>query len=142
MVENTKIIRDVLSTIISISGRKTTQSHAIYLLESTLNDLKKQYSFLENINVKDTTYIEDGEPITIMSDVNKVRIKEIGPAVKDIITHLNSSMGDEAGHFFLKELAHKLDDESVNSLKNMGVDLDLMQLEKQVSKMERDLIRK
>ena len=140
-MENSKIIRDVLSSIISISGRKTTQSHAIYLLDSTLNTLKKQYSFLENVNVKDTTYLEDGEQISIMTEVNKVNEHEMGPAVKDIITHLNLSLGDEAGHFFLKELAHKLNDESIISLKNMGVDLDLMYLEKQVSKMEKDIFK-
>ena len=141
MVENSKIIKDVLSSIISISGRKTTQSHAVYLIESTLNELKKQYAFLENINVKDTTYIEDGDQISIMTEVNKVNLQEMGPAVKDIITHLNISLGDEAGHFFLKELAHKLNDESIMSLKNMGVDLDLMHLEKQVSKMEKEILK-
>ena len=140
-MENSKIIKDVLSTIISISGRKTTQSHAIYLLESTLNTLKKQYSFLENINVQDTTYIEDGEQISIMTEVNKVKENEMGSAVKDIITHLNLSLGDEAGHFFLKELSHKLNDESIVSLKNMGVDLDIMYLENQVSKMEKDILK-
>jgi hypothetical protein len=140
-MENSKIIKDVLGTIISISGRKTSQSHAIYLLEATLNTLKKQYTFLENINVKDTTYIEDGEQISIMTEVNKVTENEMGSAVKDIITHLNLSLGDEAGHFFLKELAHKLDDSSIISLKNMGVDLDLMYLEKQVSKMEKDILK-
>jgi len=140
-VENSKIIKDILSSIISISGRKTTQSHAIFLIESTLNTLKKQYSFLENINVKDTTYIEDGEQISIMTEVNNVNVHEMGTAVKDIITHLNLSLGDEAGHFFLKELAHKLNDDSIISLKNMGVDLDLMHLEKQVSKMEKDIFK-
>lgn len=140
-MENSKIIKDILSSIISISGRKTTQSHAIFLIESTLNTLKKQYSFLENINVKDTTYIEDGEQISIMTEVNNVNVHEMGTAVKDIITHLNLSLGDEAGHFFLKELAHKLNDDSIISLKNMGVDLDLMHLEKQVSKMEKDIFK-
>jgi len=140
-VENSKIIKDVLSSIISISGRKTTQSHAIYLLDSTLNTLKKQYSFLEKINVKDTTYIEDGDQISIMSEINNVNEREMGPAVKDIITHLNLSLGEGAGHFFLKELSHKLDDGSIISLKNMGIDLDLMHLEKQISKMEKDIIK-
>ncbi len=140
-MENSKIIKNVLSSIISISGRKTTQSHAIYLIESTLNTLKKQYAFLENINVEDTTYIEDGEQISIMIEVNKVNKHEMGVAVKDIITHLNLSLGDEAGHFFLKELSHKLDDESIVNLKNMGVDLDFMHLEKQVSKMEKEILK-
>ncbi len=141
MVNNNQIIKDVLDTIISISGRKTTQSHAIYLVESTINNLKKQYTFLDNINIQDPTYLEDGEPVTIMKDVNKVTSKEIGPAVKEIILHLNNSLMGKGGYFFLKELSHKLSDESVSKLKNIGVDLDLMHLEQQVSKMEKDIFK-
>jgi len=142
MVENSTLIKEVLNTIINISGRKTTQSHAIYLVESALNDLKKQYSFLENIDVKDTTYLEDAEPITIMSeDVNSIESKDLCPAVKDIITKLNSSLGEQAGHFFIKEISHKLNDESVSTLKTMGIDFDIMHLEQQITKMEKNLFK-
>jgi len=141
MIENNQVLKDVLNTIIAISGRKTTQSHAVYLIEKTINNLKKQYDFLNTISIQDTTYLEDGEPVSIMGEVNKIRFKEIGPAVKDIITHLNQSLGEDAGHFFLKELSHKLNDESVEALKDMGVDLDLMHLEQQITKMEKNIFK-
>jgi hypothetical protein len=141
MIENNQVIKEVLNTIINISGRKTTQSHAIYLLESTLKNLKEKYTFLNNIAVQDTTYLEEGDPISIMGEVNKITSKEIGPAVKDLITTLNRSLGDDAGHFFLKELSHKLNDESVDALKNMGVDLDIMHLEQQITKMEKNIFK-
>jgi len=141
MIENNKLIKEILNTIIDISGRKTTQSHAVYLLESTLKNLKDQYTFLDTINVQDTTYLEDGEPVSIMGEVNNIASKEIGIAVKDLITTLNRSLGDDAGHFFLKELSHKLNDESVDALKNMGVDLDIMHLEQQITKMEKNIFK-
>ena len=141
MIENNKLIKEILNTIIDISGRKTTQSHAVYLLESTLKNLKDQYTFLDTINVQDTTYLEDGEPVSIMGEVNNITSKEIGIAVKDLITTLNRSLGDDAGHFFLKELSHKLNDESVDALKNMGVDLDIMHLEQQITKMEKNIFK-
>jgi hypothetical protein len=75
-----------------------------------------------------------------MGDVNKIKQDRMGPAVKDIITQLNKSLGHEAGYFFLKELSQKLNDESVMILKEMGVDLDLMHLEQQISKMEKDML--
>ncbi|MBS3778266.1 MAG: hypothetical protein KGY50_03110 [Candidatus Thermoplasmatota archaeon] len=141
MVENLEVIKDVLDTILMISGRKTTQSHAIYLLGSTLKDLKKQYTFLEKISVKDTTYLEENNPVTVMGSVNDIKLNEMGPAVKDIITQLKTSLGNDAGFFFLKELSNKLNDESVTMLKDIGVDLDLMHLEQQVSKMEKDMFK-
>jgi hypothetical protein len=141
MIENNQVLKDVLNTIITISGRKTTQSHAVYLIEKTINNLKKQYDFLNTISIQDTTYLEDGEPVSIMGEVNKIRFKEIGPAVKDIITHFDQSLGEDAGHFFLKELSHKLNDESVGALKDMGVDLDLMHLEQQITKMEKNIFK-
>ncbi|MBS3749199.1 MAG: hypothetical protein KGY65_01375 [Candidatus Thermoplasmatota archaeon] len=141
MIENNQVIKEVLNTIINISGRKTTQSHAIYMLESTLKNLKEKYSFLNNITVQDTTYLEEGDPISIMGEVNKITSKEIGPAVKEIITTLNTSLADDAGHFFLKELSHKLNGESLDALKSMDVDLDLMHLEQQISKMEKNIFK-
>lgn len=141
MIENNKLIKEVLNTIIDISGRKTTQSHAVYLLESTLKNLKNQYTFLDTINVQDTTYLEDGEPVSIMGEVNNITSKEIGIAVKDLITTLYQSLGEDAGHFFLKELSHKLNDESVDALKNIGVDLDIMHLEQQITKMEKNMFK-
>lgn len=142
MIENNQLIKEVLNNIINISGRKTTQSHAVYLIETTLNNLKKEYDFLNSIQIQDTTYLEDGEPVSIMGEVNKIKSNEMGPAVKEIITHLNQSLGDDAGHFFLKELSHKLDDESVRALKDMGVDLDLMHLEQQITKMEKNIFKR
>ena len=141
MVENDKLIKEVLKTLITISGRKTTQSHAVYLIETTINKLKKQYSFLDTISIKDTSYLEDIDQITVMGEVNSIKSNEIGPAVKDIISQLNKSLGDEAGHFFLKEVSHKLNDESISTLKEIGIDLDLMHLELQVSKMEQNLFK-
>lgn len=141
MIENNKLIKEVLNTIIDISGRKTTQSHAVYLLESTLKNLKNQYTFLDTINVQDTTYLEDGEPVSIMGEVNNITSKEIGIAVKHLIKTLYQSLGEDAGHFFLKELSHKLNDESVDALKNIGVDLDIMHLEQQITKMENNIFK-
>jgi len=141
MVENATLVKEVLKTLITISGRKTTQSHAIYLVETTIDKLRKQYSFLDTISIKDTTYLEDTDQITIMGEVNNINSNEIGPAVKDIISQLNKSLGADAGHFFLKELSRKLNDESVSTLKEIGIDLDLMHLELQVSKMEQDMLK-
>jgi hypothetical protein len=141
MVENARLIKEVLKTLITISGRKTTQSHAVYLLETTLNKLRKQYSFLDTISVKDTTYLEDIDQITVMGEVNNIKSNEFGSAVKDIISQLNKSLGTDAGHFFLKEISQKLNDESISTLKDIGIDLDLMHLELQISKMEQDMLK-
>jgi hypothetical protein len=141
-IDNSEIIKDLLTNLVSISGRKTNQRHALFILESTIEQLKKEYSFLKNIDINDNIFDEDTEPITIMKDVNTVSHHEVGPALKDIIVTLTNKLGTDAGHFFLKELSQKLDDKSITVMKDMGVDLYVLQLEKEILKMEKSVLKK
>ena len=142
MIENSELIKQVLSTLISISGRKTNTSHAIYMMDKTIDQLKDQYTFLDDIELTDLTYSEEGEMITIMKDVNSISSVEFGSALKDIINTLRNNLGNDAGHFFLKEVSQKIGDDSMSQMKLIGVDLHLMQLEQNISKMESILYNK
>ena len=141
-VDNSELLKDLLTNLVSISGRKTNQRHALFMLESTIEQLKKDYSFLENIDINDNIFDEDIEPITIMKDVDTVSYQKVGPALKDIIVTLTNKLGTDAGHFFLKELSQKLDDKSITVMKDMGVDLYMLQLEKEILKMEKSVLKK
>ena len=141
-VDNSELLKDLLTNLVSISGRKTNQRHALFMLESTIEQLKKDYSFLENIDINDNIFDEDIEPITIMKDVDTVSYQKVGPALKDIILTLTNKLGTDAGHFFLKELSQKLDDRSITVMKDMGVDLYMLQLEKEILKMEKSVLKK
>jgi len=141
-LEKSEIVKNLLNTLIYISGRKTTRGHAIYTLEGVIKKLEKKYDFLKNVKIKDTRYIEDDDTISVMSDINVVNSPDIGKAIQDIINTMDDSLGEDAGHFFIKEIRSSLNDEYISSMDDMGVDLSLLQLEREVRNLEKSITRK
>ncbi|MEM0466433.1 MAG: hypothetical protein QXX20_02370 [Candidatus Thermoplasmatota archaeon] len=139
-IQNDDIMKKVLTTMITISGRKTTEGYATSVLETLLKQLSSRYDFLKYIDVKDTQFLEERTPITVLSNVNVVSSEEIGKALYDIITTMNKNLGEDAGHFFIKEISRNLTEEYNNAIRSMGVDLNLMQLEHEVNELERRLL--
>lgn len=133
-------MKNVLKTLISISSRKTDLPYAIMTMEDLIKRLETRYNFLKHIQINDSLYNENTTDfISVMSDINTVAPKEMGNALHAIIDSLNRSLGDKAGHFFIKEIRSTLNDEYLSVIKTMGVDLGLMQLENEVTRLERDL---
>lgn len=141
-MENDELLDKVLSSIVSLSRRKTTESHAVYVMDSVIEKLKQRHPFLEHIEIQDTTYLEEGKSITIMREVNSISKHEVARAIYEIISTMNTSLGKDAGYFFLKELSRMMGDMYMSEMKNIGVDLNLMQLEKQVKEMEQTIMKK
>jgi hypothetical protein len=139
MVENSKIVKKVLTTLLNISGRKTSKEHAVMIMGSLLKQLETRYDFLRNIKVKDTRFLENEESVNVLSDVNSISENEVGKAIHDIILMMNNSLGKNAGYFFYKEISKGIDDDYQTTMKNMGVDLGLMQLEREVEEMEKNM---
>ena len=138
-IENSEVIRHVLRTLIGISSRKTTEDHAILVMDSLMRKLTKRYDFLKNVETKDTRFSEFYDPVTVMNDIDEVESNETGKALYDIIMTMNNDLGKDAGHFFIKELRNNIGDMYHSTIEDMGIDLGLMQLEYEVSEMEKRL---
>jgi len=138
-VENSEIVRHVLQTLVDISGRKTTQMQAVLTLSELIKKLEEKYVFLRHIEVKNVRYSEIDDPISVMSDIDGVESNDVGKALYDIIKTMNTNLGKEAGHFFIRELKNRLGDAYNSTMEEMGVDLGLMQLEFEVNEMTKKL---
>ena len=141
MIENSEVMRKVLATLINISGRKTTEGHAVFVMDSLIKKLGGTYDFLKHVEVSDTRFLEDSVFITVMSDVNAISPIDVGKAIHAIIVTMNEMLGRDAGHFFIKEMSRSIGDEYYSTMGDMGVDLSLMQLEYEVSEMEKRLLK-
>jgi len=136
-LETSDVIKNLLTTLINISGRKTNKGHAITTMNVLIKQLEIRYDFLKNVEIKDTRYVEDEDPVSVMSDINAVVPSEMGKAVHSIITNMNISLGKNAGHFFIKEIQNNLRDDYKSFIRDMGVDLGLMQLEREIEDWEK-----
>jgi hypothetical protein len=138
--ERSDLIKSVLKTLISISSRKTDLSYAILTIEDLIKRLETKFTFLKNIQINDDVYSETAnDVISVMSDINTVPPTELGKALHSIINSMNRSLGENAGHFFIKEIRNTLSDDYIKLMKDMGVDLGLMQLESEITRLEREI---
>lgn len=138
--KKSEIMKNILKTLIAISSRKTDLPYTIMTIEDLIKQLENQYGFLKHIRINNTFYKEEsGDVITVMSDINNVPPTQLGKAIHSIIDSMNRSLGDNAGHFFIKEIRNKLSDDSITVIKDMGVDLGLMQLESEILRLEKEL---
>ena len=141
--EKSEIMKNLLKTLISISSRKTDLPYTIMTIEDLMKQLETRYGFLKHVRINDDFYNEESaDIITVMSDINKVPPTSLGKAIHSLIDAMNRTLGKNAGHFFIKELRDKLSDEYINVMRDMGVDLGLMQLESEITRLERDLAKR
>jgi len=138
-IEKSEVVRHVLQTLINISSRKTTQGHAVFTMSDLIKKLQTKYDFLKNVEIKDTRYVESEQPVSVISEINSVNSDQMGKALHEIIKNMNIALGKDAGHFFIKELRRNIGDEYSLQIENMGLDLGLMQLEDEVSRMTKKL---
>ncbi len=138
--EKSDVMKSVLKTLISISSRKTDFPYAVMTMDDLIKRLETKYNFLKHVQINDDVYKEETtEVISVMSDINAVPPTELGKALHAIIDSVNRSLGENAGHFFIKEIRNTLSDEYLTVIKNMGIDLGIMQLESEITRLERDL---
>jgi hypothetical protein len=138
--QKSDVMKNVLKTLISISSRKTDLPYAIMTMEDLIKQLKPRYDFLKHVQINDDVYNEEtANIISVMSDINTVPPSEMGKALHAIIDSLNRSLGERAGHFFIKEIRTTLSDDYLSVMKTMGVDLGMMQLESEIVRLEREI---
>ena len=138
-LQRSEVMRHVIQSLIDISTRKTTQGHAIFTMNDILSQLNQKYDFLKNVKIKDTRFLEFEEPVTVMSGIDKIKSDDLGKALHDIIKTTKYSLGEDAGHFFIKELKNRMGDDYLSTFEEMGLDLGILQLEVEVEEMTRKL---
>lgn len=137
--ENSKVVKYILNKLIDISSRKTSHGTAVMTIDRSLKNLIEKYEFLKHVEIKNTQYSEDDNTITVMSDIDKIDTDKMGKALYAVIQTMNRSLGKNAGHFFIKELRSNIDDDYHSYIRDMGIDLSLMQLEFEVEELEKKM---
>jgi len=128
-IDNKDILGCILKSTLNVIGRRTSESYANVFISKTLRELTEKYSFLQFIEIKGNQYNETVEAVNIDSDVNNVEIKEIGKATNDLMIAITKTMGKNAGYYFIREIKETLPFDYELAIKEIGVDLDLIQLQ-------------
>jgi len=128
-LENKEILVRILRSTIGVIGRRTSEAYATVILNKAIRELAEKHSFLQYVEVKGTQYTETFDMVVIQSDINHVESEKIGKATNEFIEKITKLMGKNAGYYFIKEIKEDLPFGYEKIIKEMGVDLDLLQLE-------------
>jgi hypothetical protein len=128
MLDSAEVTRQFLETIIGIIGRKTSQEYAVVAIQNLVKKLRVTYPFLREVSIKNTRSLEMEGSVVVNDLLNTTPPKDIGRSLKELLTKIMSSLGKNAGYFFIRETREKIGIEyDTFLLKMMDVDLTLMQ---------------
>jgi hypothetical protein len=128
MLDTADVTRKFVETIIEIIGRKTSEEYAAVTIRNLLQKLCSKYPFLQNILVKNSRYLEIEAQVEVNETLNSVPPKQVGIALKELMTIIMNSIGKTAGYFFIRETRERIGiDYDKMLLKTMDVDLTIMQ---------------
>jgi hypothetical protein len=127
-LENKDVIGCVLRSMINVISRRTSEVFAVVVINNLLRKLQSKYDFLKYVEIRNIMYTEDLDVVTIDPQVNYTNNLELGRAIKEIFEIITVSVGKKAGYYFLREVKEGLTYENERRIKDLGVNLELMQL--------------
>ena len=132
-INNSDVMRRTLFSLIFVARTKTTKYYAWSIIKNLIAELKSDYDFLKYIHIDEIEKLEDDiDDIKVISKFDQIPPSQIGQAVQEIVDIFRTKMGNKAGYFFLTEFKEILGERYYTVLKKMGVDLRLIDLQKEI----------
>jgi len=131
---NSEVVKHVLNTLINTIKRKRGEEHTVSMMSSLLKELKAEHDFLQYIEIQDIRFLEGGERVTVMPNINAVLPTEVGKALHIIISKLSLSLEDKDGYLLIREFQHRVGSEYTSIIKAIGIDTELLLLEHKLAK--------
>jgi hypothetical protein len=123
-MDNITLMQSILISLSEIASEKTSPAFAQLIVKTILESLERKFLFLSSIR-----FGENNNNIIIPSSVNSLDEKELGKAIEAIIRSVYMNLEKQAGLFFVTELEHNTEPGVIPRIREIGVDLELMQIE-------------
>jgi hypothetical protein len=126
-LKNSELLEGILKALYITAGRRTTQSFAIAVLGAITKTLEHRYDFLKNVFFPTEGRSED--VVMIDSKVDSVEPVIVAKSIEIIVQIVYMDLKEKAGLYFIKELMRNAGDNVISNLRDIGVDLELLQLQ-------------
>ncbi|MBU0497305.1 MAG: hypothetical protein KKG04_05050 [Candidatus Thermoplasmatota archaeon] len=136
---NSDIVQTTLSKIIDIIARKSVEIHAVLTLNEVKQKLQQKYDFLRYIDIKDKRDqhdFKDLRPVIIDPAFNQIPPESVGVAFHAMIDEFSRLIGKNDTYFLLSELQKNLSAQYITQIGSMGVDFELILLEREIDFLE------
>ncbi len=127
-IENKELLGRLIKSTIGVISRRTSEPYANMVISDAIKKLKMRYLFLSNVKILVGEYNEIFDVVQIKDAINNVNYKEIGKVSREFIEKIMAAMGKDAGYYFIREIKEDLPYDYEKTIKESGVDLDLLQM--------------
>ena len=125
---NSKLLRKVFNALYQTACRRTSDTYAIAIIGAITKTLVQRYEFLVFIRINpEKEKIED--VIQIPDELDTIDPKKIAKAIEAIVRVIYMDLRSKAGLFFINEINKNAGHQVISRLRELGVDLDLLQIE-------------
>lgn len=138
-IKNSDIFEKVLTNIIDIFSHKSVKIHSVLVLSEIIEKLKPQYPFLNDIDIHDKKNLhkfKDNRTVTIEDSINTISPEKVGMSLHAILDGFAQVIGKNDTNFLLTELQSILPGDYISQIESMGVDFDLILLEREIDYLE------
>jgi len=126
-LKNSDIIKGILKGLYVVASRRATPSFAVAVIGAIIRTLEQRYDFLKHVIINSEGGSDD--IVDFDSDLNSVDAARVGKAVEAIVQVVYMDLKEKAGLYFIKEVKRNVGEEIILNLKDVGVDLELLQLQ-------------
>jgi hypothetical protein len=132
-IKNSILITRVFEALFKVVGRRTLDSFAIQILQTTVKKLETKFNFLSSVSIQADFFSEGGINATFDPSFDTIEPSRLGEAIDALIrvTHLEliENIGEDVGLYFITELKDHFGDSYMNELRDLGVHFESIQTE-------------
>ena len=129
-IKNSEIVRNILKGLFKVAGRRTSQHFVTTVLGAIIRTLENNYDFLKHVRLKDDNVNVD-DVLYISSDIDNVETSVLCKGVEAIVRVVYMDLRGQGGLFFIRELKTHAGENVISTIRENGVDLELMEIEQQ-----------
>jgi hypothetical protein len=127
-LNQTILVKKVIKALIDILSESSTESYAFLILNNIINKYKEKFPFLESIQI-DSDHVSKGiDPITISNQIESISHSDLGRSIQKIMEKVSTSLGEEAGRYFLDRFRERVGKAYIIRLEEIGVNLHMIEL--------------
>ncbi len=123
------LIGPMLRSVIDVVSRRTSGGYASVIVGNVIKQLQSKYPFLQHVQVKSMQFVESVDAISFSDEIKEMDTTQTVLVLKDLIHTITAVMGKQAGYFLIREIKERLPYEYEQIIKELGVDLEMMQLQ-------------
>jgi len=127
-LKQTILVKKVIKALIDILSESSTESYAFLILNNIFKKYKDKFTFIDYINIDGNKHSEEADQIKVSDRIETVSHSDLGRAIQKIMENVSTSLGEEAGRFFLDKFRKKIGKAYILRLEEIGVNLHMIEL--------------